>query len=161
MTRQAAASDSAKTQRRAPRERASSPSAPEPAKRSSTDAPSTGPTRLKSASRTRSPVGRVCSPFGAAIRRPRCVPAMMRIARTIRRTGLGLADVLRLAEQPIDGLGEQLFPRARVGELLRALEQVPVGAKAREPKVGQPRLARPDELALPADLEVPPGKLEA
>ena len=46
------------------------PESPEPASRSSTEAPSTGPTRLKSASRTRSPVGRVCPPFGAAMATP-------------------------------------------------------------------------------------------
>ena len=34
------------------------------------------PDRLNAASRTRSPVGRVASPFGAAMRAPRCVPAM-------------------------------------------------------------------------------------
>ncbi len=37
---------------------------------------STGPIRLKAASRTRSPVGRV-SPFGAKIRAPLRLPAMI------------------------------------------------------------------------------------
>ena len=57
----------------------SSPIAPEPAKRSSTAAPSgtSGPSRLKAASRTRSPVGLVSSPFGAKIRAPLREPAMI------------------------------------------------------------------------------------
>ena len=83
IVRQAARSLSTKVTLSAPRESASSPSAPEPAKRSSTRAPSTGPIRLNAASRTRSPVGRVARPFGAAIRVPRCVPAMIRIATIV------------------------------------------------------------------------------
>ena len=71
IVRQAALSLSTNVALAAPRERASIPSAPEPAKRSSTVASSTGPIRLKAASRTRSPVGRVASPLGAAIRAPR------------------------------------------------------------------------------------------
>ena len=78
--RHASRSDSTKTTRSAPRERASSPSAPEPANRSSTSAPSTGPIRLNAFSRTRSEVGRVAMPFGAAIRCPRWVPAMIRMS---------------------------------------------------------------------------------
>ena len=54
----------------APRESASIPSAPEPANRSSTRAPSSGPSSENSASRTRSDVGRVAAPRGAASRRP-------------------------------------------------------------------------------------------
>ena len=49
----------------APRDSASIASAPEPANRSSTRAPSTGPRIEKSASRTRSEVGRVSRPGGA------------------------------------------------------------------------------------------------
>src|SRR3546814_5025134 len=59
----------------APRDRASSPSAPDPAKRSATASPSKLPRRLvnmeNSASRVRSAVGRVVSPLGASIERPR------------------------------------------------------------------------------------------
>ena len=90
----AARSLSTKVTLAAPRESASRPSAPEPAKRSSTLAPSTGPIRLNAASRTRSPVGRVASPLGAAIRLPRCVPAMIlitlfaTIAASMRRVTL-------------------------------------------------------------------------
>ena len=160
ITRHAAASVSANTQRRAPRESASSPSAPEPAKRSSTEASSTGPTRLKSASRTRSPVGRVCSPFGAAILRPRCVPAMIRIA------GAYVASTTRRRARPRRGAARRRparnsSPAPVVGELLRALEQVAVGAQPREAEVGQARLSRADELPLAADLEVALGQLEA
>ena len=61
----AAGESSAKRQVAAPRESASKPSAPEPAKRSSTAPPGSGPRRLKSASRTRSDVGRTSRPLGA------------------------------------------------------------------------------------------------
>ena len=57
IVRQASRSESTRTARAAPRLSASSPSAPEPAKRSSTAASSTGPTRLNALSRTRSDVG--------------------------------------------------------------------------------------------------------
>src|SRR5690606_23132469 len=46
---------------------------------STTFRPSSEPRIEKSASRTRSVVGRVLKPGGAEKRRPRCVPAMMRI----------------------------------------------------------------------------------
>ena len=66
-TRRPAGERSTRTWRcAAPRESASSPRAPEPAKRSSTSSPSTGPTIEKMASRTRSAVGRVSRPAGAA-----------------------------------------------------------------------------------------------
>ena len=67
----AAGSCSTKTQEAAPRDNASSPSAPEPANRSATARPSKLPRRLVSiennVSRVRSAVGRVASPFGATI----------------------------------------------------------------------------------------------
>src|SRR5262245_12209425 len=80
MVRQASRSFSTKVAWAAPRESASSPIAPDPAKRSSTVASSVapGPSRLKAASRTRSAVGRVSSPFGAKIRAPFREPAMIR-----------------------------------------------------------------------------------
>ena len=78
IVRQASRSESTKTQLSAPRDSASSPIAPEPAYRSSTAAPSTGPIRLNAVSRTKSEVGRVTSPFGAAIRWPLRLPAMIR-----------------------------------------------------------------------------------
>ena len=81
MTRHASRSRSTKTQREAPRESASRPIAPEPAKRSSTRAPSIGPTIANADSRTRSPVGRVTTPFGAAIPWPFREPATIRTAR--------------------------------------------------------------------------------
>ena len=55
-------------------------SAPDPAKRSRTRAPSIRAPRIEnSASRTRSDVGRVCSPAGAVIRRPPWAPAIIRV----------------------------------------------------------------------------------
>src|SRR5579862_8807213 len=78
---------SIKVANRAPRESASSPKAPVPAKTSSTRASSNtgaGAKRpwariLKSAWRARSEVGRTASPGGAAMRRPRCLPATIRM----------------------------------------------------------------------------------
>ena len=58
------------------------------------------------------------------------------------------------------------MPRAvladeRSGKVARALEQRPVGAEAREAQVADPRLARPEQLALAPQLEVALGELEA
>ena len=65
----------------APRLRASMPTAPEPAYRSRKVAPATrGASTLKSVSRSRSLVGRVSRPLGAASGRERNSPAMTRIA---------------------------------------------------------------------------------
>src|SRR5216684_2151384 len=72
----------------APRDSASRPKAPVPAKASSTRAPSnTGRSAKrpwarmsKSASRARSPVGRTARTSGARSARPRCLPAMIRMA---------------------------------------------------------------------------------
>src|SRR5712691_7145431 len=74
----------------APRDRASRPSAPVPAKASSTGRPANGKPEaaklpwlrmLKSASRARSLVGRTNSPGGATSRRPRWLPPTMRNPR--------------------------------------------------------------------------------
>ena len=62
----------------APRESASMASAPEPANRSSTRAPSMSPRIENSASRTRSEVGRVAAPRGATSGRPPDCPAITR-----------------------------------------------------------------------------------
>src|SRR5438046_432850 len=64
----------------APRESASIPTAPDPAQRSRNWAPSIRGARiLKSVSRKRSDVGRVCSDGGLFSLRPRYLPAMIRI----------------------------------------------------------------------------------
>ena len=65
MTAAARASFSTNVALAAPRESASRPSAPEPAKASRTRSPSSGPSIANSDSRTRSLVGRVCRPGGA------------------------------------------------------------------------------------------------
>ena len=78
----AARSRSTNVQCAAPRDNASMPSAPDPANRSMTSAPSTMPidaSELNIASRTMSVVGRVVSPSGATNRRPRNSPATTRI----------------------------------------------------------------------------------
>src|SRR5581483_6921093 len=83
IARTASPSDSTKTARAAPRESASRPIAPEPAYRSRTLAPSTGPTMLKTFSRTRSEVGRVSRPAGALMVWPLREPAMIRTKRSL------------------------------------------------------------------------------
>lgn len=66
----------------APRDSASRPSAPLPAKRSRTRAPSMrGRSQLNRVSRTRSGVGRISTPAGNCSRRPRWRPPMMRRMR--------------------------------------------------------------------------------
>src|SRR5215813_11830185 len=66
---------------RAPRLMASMPTAPVPANKSSQTEPSTlEPRTLNSVSRRRSDVGRVAIPAGAARRRLRYFPAMIRIS---------------------------------------------------------------------------------
>jgi hypothetical protein len=80
----AAREDSTKVTPAAPRLAASSSSAPEPAYRSSTRAPSSTPrcsSREKTASRTRSEVGRVPR-SGTRMIRPPAVPATIRVMRT-------------------------------------------------------------------------------
>src|SRR5438445_12129575 len=67
------------TTRAAPRDAASKPSAPLPAKRSRQASPSRRwPSQLNSVSRTRSGVGRNPGFDGTAMRRPRYSPAMIR-----------------------------------------------------------------------------------
>ena len=87
----AAGADSTNVAEAAPRDTASSPSAPEPANRSSTSAPSRQPwlcSELKTASRTLLVVGRTSMPSGVLNRRPRASPAMIRSAIAIRGDGV-------------------------------------------------------------------------
>src|SRR3954471_16177070 len=79
-TERTARSFSTMTTRAAPREAASNPSAPLPAKRSrQLFSSSVWPSQLNSVSRTRSGVGRRSPRSGTAMRRPRYSPPMMRI----------------------------------------------------------------------------------
>src|SRR5439155_14472278 len=87
----ASRSRSKNTTSAAPRDRASRPSAPVPAKASSTTAPAKGmpfaarrpcERMSNSASRARSLVGLTVSPGGAKRRRPRCLPPTIRTCRT-------------------------------------------------------------------------------
>ena len=86
MSARAAAASSTNRQNAAPRDRASSPSAPVPAKRSMTRAPASENLSMPCArmlnrdSRTRSDVGRTVSSFGAAMARPRKRPATILMA---------------------------------------------------------------------------------
>src|SRR6185503_3214602 len=115
-------SESTKTALAAPRDRASRPRAPVPAKRSSTAAPSTGPMRLKTASRTRSPVGRTSRPLGANIRAPLREPAMILNALgLLEERGERLSVLSRQALGPFPGLDDQL-PVAREADELQVAE---------------------------------------
>src|SRR5262249_11565661 len=87
---------SIKTAALAPRDKASRPSAPVPAKASSTGRPAKGSPlaanrpcdrMLNKASRARSLVGRTASPGGAMRRRPRCTPPTMRSPRDLDPDG--------------------------------------------------------------------------
>src|SRR3954451_787354 len=78
------------------------PSAPDPANRSSTRAPSITPidrSALNVASRTRSLVGRVVWPAGATRRSPPAVPATTRIAATVRSASMTAITIVRI-DQP-------------------------------------------------------------
>jgi len=91
MTPRAAASVSTNNAKDAPREIASKPSAPEPAKRSKTRWPSSPgahsacASTLKTASRARSLVGRVSRPSGSAIARPLTLPPTIRMGPLLAR----------------------------------------------------------------------------
>src|SRR5580700_337581 len=82
MTALARAPDSTSSTRDAPRDSASRPTAPDPAYRSSTRVPVSGPTIEVTVpnrpSLARSLVGRVARPSGTASRRPPASPAMTR-----------------------------------------------------------------------------------
>src|SRR5581483_2047664 len=85
----------------APRDSASIPSAPLPANRSATDAPSRTPRAsrlLKTAPRTSSLVGRVETPRGTASRRPPTLPATTRIP--LRCHAMGWAPRLAWSIEP-------------------------------------------------------------
>src|SRR5688572_17698444 len=88
----------------APRDRASSPSAPLPANRSSTRAPALFViSQLNRVSRTRSGVGRISTPSGKRNLRPRCVPPMMRKTRVEDARGVSRAFA-------VAGRGVRVFP---------------------------------------------------
>src|SRR4051812_41122362 len=103
----AARSRSTKVACAAPLDNASMPSAPLPAYRSRTRAPSmapSDPSALNVASRTRSEVGRVSRPGGAARRSPPAVPATTLTQRTYRapmtsKEGQGPIRIVRF-DQP-------------------------------------------------------------
>src|SRR5690348_5680106 len=130
----AARSFSMKVACAAPRDSASRPKAPVPAKASSTRASSnTGRSAKRpcarmsnSASRTRSLVGRTARPSGARSARPRCLPAMMRTA--LRRPADAELLAQHLARHFLDGAARQ------VAELER-----PVG-NADEPRNAQAQM---------------------
>src|SRR5438105_10005109 len=108
----------------APRDKASRPNAPVPAKASSTGRPAKGSPvaakrpcdrMLNKASRARSLVGRTASPGGAVRRRPRCTPPTMRSPRDIDRGG-GLSEE-RIFDDEQDGQSQHR--RADLGKAPR------------------------------------------
>src|SRR6266550_330394 len=124
---------SKKTASLAPRDNASRPSAPVPAKASSTAAPAKGmppaarrpwQRMLNSASRARSLVGLTVSPDGASSLRPRCLPPTMRIRRA------GVSELL--GQHFLGHLGD--FAARQIAELERP-EGEPDQSGNREPQM--------------------------
>src|SRR5206468_843894 len=72
-----------------------------------------------------------------------------------------LPQVLGLAEEVVDRLGEKPFVGQCCGDLTRALEQILVLPETHEAQVRVAGLARAEQLALATDLEVALGQLEA
>src|SRR5262245_42926182 len=145
----------------APRDSASIPAAPLPAKRSSTRAPSRSGSRIaKSVCFTRSASGRVPGP-GARSRIPLALPAMTRPASAIRSgPALGIADpapfepaVRQLAEERRGVRPEPAGPvQERLGVLARAAGQRDVLAilERRDAQPGQAGLGQAEDVALAA-----------
>jgi hypothetical protein len=164
LTQRIAASEaSTKVASSAPRDSASMPSAPDPAKRSRTRAPSTSaPSTEKSASRTRSLVGRVSSPVGGAQAAPAVGPGDHPHAGIGSETSV--PKLIRSASSSGRVLGSgQLgigFKHPRRLQA-RAFEQVDVRGHVREAELGDAGLPRAQHLALTAQLEVDLGELEA
>src|SRR5438105_14067626 len=99
----------------APRDNASRPRAPVPAKASSTAAPANGmpsaascpcDRMLNSASRARSLVGLTVSPGGASSRRPRCLPPTIRM--DCRRATAAELLAEHLLRHLVDGAARQI-----------------------------------------------------
>src|SRR5450755_676333 len=175
----ARASDSTSSTSAAPRERASRPTAPDPANRSSTAAPSRPPrmavTVPNRPSRVRSLVGRVDRPAGTASRRPPASPAIMRVTGPLARGGLagtasGLLEVLGalVLEQGADRVGQRGMTRQRgigshqVGGRRAGIDdQVLVVQHAEDLEAGSARRLRgAQHVALTALAQVNPGELE-
>lgn len=68
--------------------------------------------------------------------------------------------MLSLAEQAVDLSSEQPFALEPARDVSGALEQILVAPEPDETQIGVPRLARPQELTLAADLEIAFGELE-
>ena len=113
------------------------------------------PSTSKSVTRTRSAVGRVRMPLGARRRRPRSWPPMIRTWRLPDRRqleALAPASEERLAQRLVLREAEPRIARHEpAGVLPRLLEQPGVGEEAGRPELGEPGLARPEELAGAAD----------
>src|SRR5688500_18104524 len=180
-------SDSTNTTCAAPRLSASNPSAPVPAKPSSTRAPSMrGASTLKSVSRRRSEVGRSPAHEGDARRRPLRCPAMIRTLARLRLGGdkhegsasleqyllarppggrLANLDETELRVPLVADDGRQrrrqpcldLPPRLPVGYF----QDVAVAYEVPGAELRQPRLPRAEEVARSTQLEIALGNREA
>src|SRR5580700_8748112 len=124
----AARSVSIKAARAAPRDSASMPSAPVPAKASSTFSSANGrpaaanspcDKMLNSASRARSLVGRTASPGGAMSRLPRCLPPTTRMGSY---RSLALAELL-VEHLPLHYLQRTAFEMAELERAVRETDK--------------------------------------
>src|SRR4051794_16840514 len=154
----------------APRDLASSATAPLPAYRSRNASPATDPSSEsiaeKSASRTRSEVGRVLAPAGALIRRPPAVPAMILV--TARSPAFQELCLLGLGESAHLGSEHGVRGQCRVrldetgGELARLGDDVLVVEHVQQSQAGPAaRLGRTEHVTLAPLSQVDAGQLEA
>src|SRR5476649_2202735 len=152
----------------APRLSASMPTAPVPAKPSSTVAPAIrGARMLNSVSRSLSDVGRSPSHVGALRRRPFSDPAMTRNRlpdhQITQLPDLDEAEALFPARQELvhaRRVGQRLREPAR-GLLLRRVQHVAIADEIDHPERRQAGLARAEEIAGAAQPEIALRDLEA
>ena len=165
--RRPAASDSTSSASAAPRDSASSPTAPEPANRSSEPRPSSSvsvASVVNSASRTRSEVGRVSRPDGAASRRPPYRPATIAQRHPFSRySGALLVDQRGDRGRAARGAGPARGRRrpAPAASARASRDQLAVAQQGQQPQVrAAAGLRRAEHVALAALLQVELGQLE-
>src|SRR5262245_48693604 len=142
------------------------PTAPVPAKRSSTRAPAmAGPSTSNRVTRTRSAVGRVARPRGARSRRPRSCPPMMRMGGLADRRQLEAFAPARDERFAQRAMLRESKPRVPSDQLLgvvtRLLEEPGVGHETARPELGHARLTGSEELARPPDVEIDLGETKS
>src|SRR6266581_3550690 len=150
----------------APRLRASIPTAPVPAKRSTKRAPATSePSTLKSVSRKRSLVGRSVRPLRLVRKRLRYVPAIARINTLIgcRMSALSADAGEMIPLLPLAGKREQgVLQSLPLGGIInqckgfppREFKQFAVAQRIGDVEAQVPGLARAEKLSRTAELEI-------